>query len=345
MCYSKAEGGARCSTHARSALDKATEAYAAFRAEHPGRSDDPEAQKEAQRLRDEVAARRFDYQTTPQGQRELSESIALQQARVAEVRAKYPATGPGSTGWLSSDEQRTLSAMESTRRSAQKVREAQDAARKRHQEVQSGQVGEQTAQALAAEQDKPVENVAVQDYNGSWHRSQVIGVVAVDESFSHTDASGEVAAWSTTHQVKPGIYPVSLTERGDLTWSYDTTITDEHHPALFGGVPIGGAPDPKPDVGKSGRLHQQAYAFAAPPAYTPGIEYGGGSLVLRKGVKVSYQSMSRTPDGSHEPSTSALTRFTVTDAVNTEPQRNPRFIEEEHSVAARRAAALGRGAV
>lgn len=341
MCYSKAEGGARCSTHAREALDKAVKAYGNHLGEHRGgdAADLPAIREESARLRSVVVARQFDYATTPEGAAQAHADIAAQEEQVAAIRAGCPASGaPGSTAWLDSDEYKTLSRMKSSQAAADKVREAQDAARVRHQKVQRGEVGALTAQALAEEQGKPAENRSVQDYNGSWHTSQVIGVVAVDEPFTRVDASGEVAAWSTTHEVKPGIYPVHLTDRGNLTWRYDTTITDEHFPPLYGGVAIG--PGSKDHVGQAGRLSSQSYAFAAPSAYTPGTEFGGGSLVLRKGVSVGYEVT------GHDGRTNALTRFTVNDPVDTEPRRNERFIvedrrREEHRQAAAKAAAHG----
>lgn len=340
MCYSKAEGGGRCSAHARQALDKAVEAYAAHReSDVNGDPADSVARRdEGERLRNEVAARRFDYATTPEGSRLAKEDIAHQQGLVDAVRANGPASGsPGSTAWLNSEENLTLRAMNTTQRSADGVREAQDAARVRHAEVKAGNVGEQTAKALAEEQDKIPENRSVQDYNGYWHGSTVIGVIAVDEPFERVDAKGEVAAWSTTHQVKPGIYPVSKTDTGDLTWTYDTTITDEYKPPLLGGVPMG--PGRKDDVGKDGRLGGRTYTFSAPSAYTPGTKFGGGSLVLRKGVSMGYEVSKDRGDGQLAP-----TKVTVKEATDTEPQRNQRFIDEdnrraEHQAAARRAEA------
>lgn len=309
----------RCSSHAREALDKAVIAYAEHIAQtrtNPP-ADQAEAQKTAARLRDEIVQKRFEYATTPEGREEAQRAIAEQQARADAERESLGGDKAPHHAVFSAPENKTLRAMQDAQRKADNLRAVQSEARDRYNEVQKGKVGEKTAQALADERDKPAERIRVEDSNGNWHSSTIIGVVAVDEPFTKVDNSFETAAWSRTHEVQPGIYPVHLTDRGDLTYGYDTVVTDENFPALFGGVPIGGAPDPKDGVGKPGHVSGQMYAFSAPSAHTPGMRFAGGSLVLRKDVEVGHDIAVR--DGQVS---SVLTRFKVDNAVDTEPQYN-----------------------
>lgn len=321
MCYSKSEGGARCSSHTRVALDKAATAYS----NHLLANSDDDA--ESQRLRDVVRQKQFEHATTPAGSAEMEGDIARQQEHVDSLTPHREPQGPGTaekpyrfpdTSYQQTEEYQaavtSLRNTERTFRSARAVRSAQEAARDRSKEVRDGHVGDQTAKALADEPTNPAQNVAVEDYNGTWHRSTIIGAIAVDEPFTEVDNSYETAAWSTTHEVQPGIYPVHLTDKGDLSYSFDTTVTNQHMPPLFGGVPMGEGPKDK--VGKGSQTHHHSYAFQAPMAYTPGVRFGGGSLVLRQGVDLDYVTSNR--DGA----TTARAHFTITGAADTEPQPN-----------------------
>lgn len=307
MCTSKAEGGMRCSAHARTALQKAIADYADQRGSG--------SVAERQAMLDNIVRKRFEYATTPEGKAEAERQIAEQSARANVEAETLQKSGKGISAFASGPENRTLQAMETAQRLADKFRAEQETARERYHEVSAGDVGPMTAKALAEEQSRPPENVSVKDFNGTTHRSTIIGAVAIDEPFTVTDASYETAAWSKTHEVQPGVYPVHLTSDAgsrDLTWRYDTKVTDQNMSPLLGGVPQG--PGPKDDIGNDSHLNQRKYAFSASSAYTPGLQFGGGSLVLRKGVAVDHHMPVR--DGHVS---AVLTRFKVTDVVDREP--------------------------
>lgn len=283
MCYSKAEGGARCSAHAREALDKALVAYSEARSE--GAS--PES---LDALRNNIAAKRFAYHTTPEGRQEV-------EAEVAAANDRYRAdTGDKAA-------QSEFFEKEYYLRKVTSAREEQEAARARHHEVLKGDVGEYTKQAIETEPSLPATREAIMDYKGEWSEQMQIGVLAIDEPYHETNRSYATASWYTGHDVKPGIYPVYLTRDGDVSWSVDTTVTAAHFPSSFGGVPIGGSDDKDAGmIGKEEPQHHQAYSFQMPGAYVPGVKFGNGSLVLRDGVDVGrnvrYQSASKYDQGA-----------------------------------------------
>lgn len=268
ICYSKAEGGARCAGHAREALDKALSAYSEART---GGADDDEVR----RLRDDVAAKRFAYHTTPEGRREAELEAENARAHLATLDRKGDAQAYNAAQQAAWDAESYLRTVRSTR-------EAQETARSRHREVQAGDVGEQTKKALFHQDVMPHRvDVGTENYP---RKVTQIGVLAVDESFSETDRSYQTASYWSQHEVQPGVYPVYLNKQGMVEYSYDTTITDASFPSTAYGQFLGDSGKEK--VGTSERKHHTVYTFQMPPSYTPGLRFGGGSLVLHSGVEL-----------------------------------------------------------
>jgi hypothetical protein len=73
----------------------------------------------------------------------------------------------------------------------------------------------------------------------------ILGYVEVDVPLELHE-SHEVAAWRTTHRISPGRYPVKESRmhgthgsRGMIV-EFQSVISDNYTPSLYGGVPIGG---------------------------------------------------------------------------------------------------------
>lgn len=89
-----------------------------------------------------------------------------------------------------------------------------------------------------------------------YYRSQSyrfkVGTITLHELYDDK-VNHEVAAWSTTLTVAPGTYPVyGRMDRGELRLSTDVLpaiVTENHTPALFGGVRIGSSNDGSEDIG------------------------------------------------------------------------------------------------
>lgn len=287
MCESKAQGGARCAGDTKKALEKATADYAAYAAKTRTDNDaDPaEVAKKREELLDAVRLARFNYHTTPEGQRAAQADIDAQQVIADEKAAEIRANDGSSMDVIQSEENKRLQGLRDELRYAQRVRADQEAAREQYKRNKAGANGEHT-QAAMAEQDRLPEWVG---QGGNYQPRLQIGVLAVEEPFETTEYM-ETAAWTRTHEVQPGVYPVYLNRSGTETISvvYGTKITDQHLPPLFGGVGIGGD-GPKDDIGKDSTHGVQDYAYSAPGAYVPGVPYKGGHLVLRQGVKMGTE--------------------------------------------------------
>lgn len=302
---------------ARDAMVKAAIARSEASAEHEqavASGASPAAQqKAAERLESAKRAQTvavFNYQTSDEGRAELQAEVEAARERSVQRKEELLGDGPESSmnpgfrKWLDGDERKRASAMGDRLRAVDRVRTEQDIAAKRRSEVKAGNVGEQTRKALDEAQIQPPSQHRVQGANNTIHTYTQIGVVAVDEPFTATQQY-ETAAWSRTHEVQPGIYPVNLSRDGNVHVRYDTKITGEHFPSLYGGVAVGKTPEPR-DIGKADKHHVQNYAFSMPGSYTPGLKALGGSLVLHRGVVMEREV---TPSGRGEGEVSCPTRF------------------------------------
>lgn len=250
-----------------------------------------------------VTAARLFYAATADGAAELRQQIDALQVIVEPM---LPPTQPAGTAerpyvfpshdYLRHPDFVALQTLKSNLRAAQQYRAASEAAAAAAAAVADGLIGPTLAAALDEEPQRTPTVQPVQDRGGHWRQGvhPQVGVVAVDQAHTVVDAAGQVAAWNTTHEVRPGTYPLYLDDTGSLVWTFNTVVVDEHRPSLFAGVPF--APGPKDAVGKPGTLYRHCYVFAAPQVYVPGVPFFGGQLVLRRGVHLTVQPAGR-PDG------------------------------------------------
>lgn len=120
-----------------------------------------------------------------------------------------------------------------------------------------------------------------------------IGTVTVTEPFERTEYM-ETAAWYRMHMVQPGEYAVhTLGNTWDdpyyVTVVYDSVITAQHTPPLFGGVPIG--PSRHDDEGKRSKFAVQEYAYLCPEGFVDEStgEWLGGVFTPVPGVTFEHR--------------------------------------------------------
>lgn len=107
-----------------------------------------------------------------------------------------------------------------------------------------------------------------------------IGTVTVREPRKETIHS-EYAAWWTDVELVPGVYPVTINDRGDLTARIPAIIVHEENASHFGGVAVGGS--------TQRRTGQQTDWFWRSAAYVVGQQIvegqGSGDLTLNPEIE------------------------------------------------------------
>lgn len=256
---------------------------------------------------DEEVRAAVPYWTTAAGFSRLVEERDAARAAVDALRAEGGATF---SRWYDTSQRKQADRLDSFVRTVEKIRTEDAVAESRWGDYSGGRLPTDVETFVDAEHRLRPQSQSVQDSNGNWHTSTVIGSVRVDRPFTAT-RTFETAAWSETMQVQPGVYPIRPDQDHMVQVGYDATVTDQNFPPLLGGVPVG--PSRKDGVGQSTRHHVSAYEFTLPGAYGPGGEGFGGAVALRDGVSLTRNIV------VSDRGMSALTRVELPDDVEQLP--------------------------
>ena len=216
---------------------------------------------------------------TDEGYEELVGLVDQARALVEQLKEDAETNLPSMrafSAWYDTPQRKHLDNAEHTLRSIERARSQNALA----DLARSASYPPDVASALEKEAKTRPTRQRVQDSNGNWRETTVLGSVTVTEPF-RVRQQYETAAWFRDHEVKPGTYPVWLT--GDrIGVGYDTTVVDEDFTPLLHGVPNGRSR--KDGIGTSDRFGQNVEVHTMPGVYAPGIRVFGGHLALRQGV-------------------------------------------------------------